>query len=272
MSQAIGQISESDLQKMLVAQTHIGSRNMEPSMERYVFKRRQDGVHVMNLQKTWEKIVLAARAIVAIENPADVCILSSAPYAQRGILKFAKYIGATPIAGRYTPGTFTNQIQPSFAEPRLLIVTDPRVDHLGLKDSSYVNVPTIAFCNTDSPLKYVDMAIPCNNVGLQSVGLMLWMLCREVLYLRNRPGASRATGWDVMPDLFFFRDIEEQEKEETRKRAAHSTTEESQTQGTNETNQGDFGVENWSENIEVPSGKKTQAGNWDTSVVPQWAQ
>lgn len=99
-------------------------------MERYVFKRRADGVHVLNLQKTWEKIVLAARAIVAVENPADVVILSSAPYAQRGILKFARYTGITAVAGRYTPGTFTNHLQPTFQEPRLLIVTDPRVDHL----------------------------------------------------------------------------------------------------------------------------------------------
>jgi len=218
MSQGIAKVSDSDVQKMLVAQTHIGSRNVDPSMERYIFKRRADGVHILNLQKTWEKLVLAARVIVAIENAADVCILSSASYAQRGILKFARYTGATSVAGRYTPGTFTNQVQPSFSEPRLLIVTDPRVDHLALKDSSYVNIPTIAFCNTDSPVKYVDIAIPCNNVGLQSVGLMLWMLCREVLYLRNKPGATRTTGWNVMPDLFFFRDVEEQEKDETRKK------------------------------------------------------
>jgi len=235
-------------------------------MERYVFKRRADGVHVLNLQKSWEKLCLAARAIVAVENPADVVILSSAPYAQRGILKFARYTGITAIAGRYTPGTFTNQIQSSFTEPRLLIVTDPRVDHLALRDSSYMNVPTIALCNTDSPLRYVDIAIPCNNVGLQSVGLMLWMMCREVLFLRNR-----SAGWDVMPDLFFFRDVEEQEKDETRKRA-HQTTQgqEGQLPTTSEApHSGEFGVDQWNENID-PAAKKTSATpNWEP-VVPQW--
>jgi len=268
MSQAIPNITDTDLSKMLVAQTHIGARNADPSMERYVFKRRADGIHVLNLQKTWEKLALAARAIIAVENPADVVILSSAPYAQRGILKFARYTGVTAIAGRYTPGTFTNQIQPTFTEPRLLIVTDPRVDYLALRDSSYMNVPTIALCNTDSPLKYVDVAIPCNNVALQSVGLMLWMLCREVLFLRNRSGVSRSTGWDVMPDLFFFRDAEEQEKDETRKRAHHAD----ENQGQAETNQTDVG-DQWNETMEVPTGKKTgQTANWDGSVVPQWNQ
>ena len=48
---------------------------------------------------------------------------------QRAVLKFANYTGAQPVAGRFTPGTFTNQIQAAFKEPRLLVVTDPRADH-----------------------------------------------------------------------------------------------------------------------------------------------
>lgn len=35
------------------------------------------GIYIINLKKTWEKLLLAARAIVAIENPADVCVISS---------------------------------------------------------------------------------------------------------------------------------------------------------------------------------------------------
>ena len=67
--------------------------------------------HIINLRRTWEKLLLAARAIAAIENPADVCVISARPYGQRAVLKFASHTGATPVAGRFTPGTFTNQIQ-----------------------------------------------------------------------------------------------------------------------------------------------------------------
>ena len=79
------------------------------------------------------------------------------------ILHFFKQIGATPIAGRFTPGSFTNQIQRAFKEPRLVIITDPVADHQAITEASYVNIPIISFVNSDNPLRYIDIAIPCNN-------------------------------------------------------------------------------------------------------------
>lgn len=209
-----------DIAKMLKCHTHLGTTNCDVLMEPYIFSRRNDGVHLINIASTWDKIQLAARVIASIENPADVVAVSARPYGQRAVLKFSQHTGCQAIAGRWTPGQLTNQIQRKYQEPRLLVVTDPRTDAQAIIESSYCNIPVIAFCDTDSPLRFVDIAIPANNKAKHSVALLWWLLSREVLYLRGT--IPRSSPWDVMVDLFFYRDPEELDKAEDAANAANA--------------------------------------------------
>merc|ERR1712063_143953 len=225
--------TEDDISKLLACNSHLGSTNCDEEMSRYVFKRRQDGTYIFNLIKTWEKLVLAARIIAAVENPLDVCAICASTYGQRAVLKFAHYTGAQAVAGRFTPGTFTNQIQKKFLEPRVLVVTDPSLDSQPIKEASYVNIPTVA--------------------------LMWWLLCREVLRLKGV--ISRQTEWDVMIDMFIYRNPEEQEKDE-----AQETGFGNQNFPDTEAD-GDFAGDNWNKTDEWAAG-----GDWAAGTEQSWGE
>lgn len=245
-----------DAKKLLASKAHLGFQNCQYQMKQYTYKRAASGAHIFDLNKQWEKIVLAARIIAAIDNPQDVCVVSAKDIGQRAILKFAKFVRATSCASRFSPGTFTNHSQAGFREPRLIIVTDPVVDHQAIREASYVNIPVIALCDADSATKYVDVVIPCNNRAPHSIGLIYWFLAREVQRLRGN--LSRSEEWSVMPDLFFYRNLEEIRKQEEDERKAEE-----------EANQGEAHAEDFNTGEEW-QGEPTANQFSNEPVVEDW--
>jgi small subunit ribosomal protein SAe len=78
-------------------------------MKPYVESKTKEGVHLINPISILEKIKLAARIIVTIENTEDIIVVSARPYGQRAVFKYSQYTGAiSNSSSRWTPGTLTN--------------------------------------------------------------------------------------------------------------------------------------------------------------------
>ncbi len=177
------------LEVYLQAGVHIGTHSCTKHMEKFVFRVRPDGLYILDIRKTDERLRIAARFLSRFE-PDKIMAVSSRQYGQTPVLKFAEFTGAKPVVGRFIPGTLTNPRLEWYYEPDVLVLTDPRADSQALDEAMEIGIPVVAFVSTDNKLSGVDLAIPANNKGRKSLALLYWILTRQLLRERGVLGAT----------------------------------------------------------------------------------
>ena len=177
----------------------IGAYVKTKTMEKFIYKVRSDGLCILDLKKTDERIRIAAKMIARYE-PSKVVVVCARPYGIKSVQMFCKFTGTIPITGRFLPGTFTNPSLPTYIEPDLLVATDPRIDRQAINEAAAMGIPVIALCSTDSYCSYVDLIIPVNNKGRKSLALVYWLLARQVLRERGELGPNEDL--PVPPEAF----------------------------------------------------------------------
>lgn len=195
MSSGIAPVPEGEflvpIEKYMAAGVRLGTRMSNKYLEKrgFIFGVRHDGLRIFDLRKIDERIRIAARMIARYE-PSKVVVVSSKPYGWRPVQMFCKLTGCIPITGRFIPGTFTNPRASYYIEAELVMVTDPKVDVQPITEAAALGIPVIALIDTDSPIHYVDLIIPCNNKGRRSLALIYWLLAKQVLIERGtlKPG------------------------------------------------------------------------------------
>lgn len=169
---------------LLSAGVHIGTRIKTKEMQPFIYKVRNDGLYILDVEKMNERIKVAAKFLSRF-NPPKLLVVSSKRYGRVPVLKFCEFTGATPIVGRFTSGTLTNPLCETYLEPDVLLATDPLADAQAVSEASIVGIPVVAFCSTDNTSSNVDLVIPLNNKGRRSLAVAYWLLCREVKRVRN---------------------------------------------------------------------------------------
>ena len=197
---------EEDIKNLIVAGCHLGGKKITKQMRKYVYTVRKDGIAIFDVNKIYEKIQVAARIIASVD-PDSVISVSSREAGQRAVYKFGHFTKTQAVTGRWSPGMLTNQTTKKYVEPRLLIVSDPRTDYNAILESSYVNLPVIAICNSDNMLKYVDCAIPCNNRNNYSIAMIWYLLTKAVLEIKKEE-----EGFEKNPSAYVNVELENKKK------------------------------------------------------------
>jgi len=169
---------------MLSAGIHIGTRMKTGDMEQFIYRVRPDGLFVLDVKKTDDRIRVAAKFLARFE-PGKVAAAAARLYAQEPVKKFCEATKATPIVGRFIPGLLSNPLYPNRIEPEVLIVSDPRADAQAVKEAAAVGIPVVALCSTDNEFTGVDLVIPTNNKGRRALAVIYWLLARQMLRERG---------------------------------------------------------------------------------------
>ena len=178
-----------DEDTFLTCGVHIGTKQKSKDMEPYVYKVRDDGLRILNVNMTSEKVVEAAQFLKEFD-PKDVLVVSARQYGWKPATKFAESCGFECIAGRFTPGRLTNPEMRFFIEPKVIVLTDPAADAQAFREATNIKIPVIAMCDSNNLTANVDIVIPGNNKGRRSLALIYWLLSREILRIRGELAAD----------------------------------------------------------------------------------
>ncbi|KYK23204.1 30S ribosomal protein S2 [Thermoplasmatales archaeon SG8-52-4] len=159
---------------------HIGTRQKTADIKNFIYKVRNDGLYIIDVKKTDERIKTAAKLLIKYD-PSNILIVSVRQYGQKPIKKLAEHTGIQVLEGRFRPGTLTNPNSKGFLEPELLIVTDPLADAQALHEAENIGIPVVGLCDTNNETKYLDLVIPTNNKGRRALALVYWLLARAIL-------------------------------------------------------------------------------------------
>ena len=175
---------------LLSAGIHIGTRMKTLDMEPFIYRVRPDGLFVLDVKKTDDRIRVTAKFLSRYEH-AKVAVAATRLYAQEPIRKFCQLTGATPLIGRFIPGQLSNPQYPGRIDPEVIVVSDPRADAQAVKEASKVGIPIVALCSTDNEFAGVDLVIPTNNKGRRALAVIFWLLARQVLRERGELGPDK---------------------------------------------------------------------------------
>lgn len=169
-----------DIEDYIKTSSYLGTKVITPTMRKYVYRRRMDGLAILNTLLVDAKLKEAIDFIVQFE-PKDWTLVCKREAGWRAAKMFAELTGVRTFTKKYPSGVLTNLVLPNWFETKMIMVCDPWLDKNALADAKRVHVPVVGICNTNNNTDGVSKVIIGNNHSNKSLGLFFWLLAREYM-------------------------------------------------------------------------------------------
>jgi small subunit ribosomal protein S2 len=175
----------------IACSVHLGTKVITPDMRKFVYKRRADGLAVLNTNLIDDKLREAVKFLNEF-SAEDIFIACKREAGWPAVEKFSEVTGIRCFCKKYPAGIITNIRLDTFFEAKLVIVCDPWVDKNALNDALTLNLPVIGICDTNNYAQGIKQIIPANNKSRKSIGIVLFILAREYLKSQGKTDEAKA--------------------------------------------------------------------------------
>jgi small subunit ribosomal protein S2 len=195
-------------EQFLSSGMHIGMKQQTKDMKKFIYKIRDDGLAVLNLQTIEDRVKLAGKFLARFQR---IMVISRKAVGWKPAMKFTEAVGGKAVAGRFLPGIITNPSFPGYYEPEVVVITDPLIDLQAIEEAIKMRIPIVALCDTSNETQSIDIIIPVNNKGRKALATVYWLLAREIL--KNKGTIKQDEDFKMKAEDFESEEMEKSERE-----------------------------------------------------------
>jgi small subunit ribosomal protein S2 len=167
-------MSDISIKQLLEAGAHFGhvTKKYNPNMSEYINEER-NGVHIINLHKTLDKINDSCSFITKIVSGGDILFVGTKAQAKEAVKEEAERC-SMPYVNENWSGI-------KDMKPAALLIVDTNAENAAVREARTLNIPVIAIADTNCDPDDSDYIIPANDDALRSVKLILGTLADTIL-------------------------------------------------------------------------------------------
>ena len=172
------------LEDYIKTASYLGTKVITPTMKKYVYRRRLDGLAILNTLIVDKKLAEGIEFIKQFK-PDEWTLICKREAGWRAAKMFAELTGVRIYTKKYPSGVLTNTILDNFIETKMILICDPWLDKNALADAKNIRIPVAGICDTNNHTTDIDVVMIGNNKSNKSMGLFFWLMAREYMKAHN---------------------------------------------------------------------------------------